>query len=129
MQLSILAAESQEVYEFDVNKLPADTFDADLAKMIPGSHVVKCEVEYDKIMGRCNGKGHLLLRGSPSKIGKAKEALQSRGLEVKEHQRKELGKKSNFAELNQVDWMHPQLQREERRLQNPDLRMFCGLND
>lgn len=77
-----IGAETQEVYEFDIGRLPADTFDADLVKMIPGSHVVKCEVEYDKIMGRCNGKGHLLLRGSPSKIGKAKEALESRGLEV-----------------------------------------------
>ncbi len=31
-----IGTESHEVYEFDVNKLPASTFDADLAKMVSG---------------------------------------------------------------------------------------------
>ena len=45
-------------------------------------HVVKAEIEYDKIKGDSKGKGTLIIRSSPGKIEGAKKALEEKGLKV-----------------------------------------------
>lgn len=93
----------------------------DLASVMKGAHVVKAEVEYDKIKGKSHGKGKVIVRSSPNKIETTKKALEAKGLKVSKSYKREMGKKSNFPKLSTVTWKHPRLQAEEHRLTTSNL--------